>query len=59
MSRKYVAFDIETAKILPEKFGDLHDHRPLGITCMATWCSDESSPRTFYSKKRMDLPRHK
>ena len=50
MSRKYVAFDIETAKILPENFGDLHDHRPLGITCMATWCSDESSAVTFHSQ---------
>ena len=56
MTRKYVAFDIETAKILPENFGDLHDHRPLGITCMATWCSDESSARTFYSKNADGTP---
>jgi hypothetical protein len=56
MSRKYVAFDIETAKILPEGFGDLHDHRPLGITCMATWCSDESSAVTFYSKNEDGSP---
>jgi hypothetical protein len=56
MSRKYVAFDIETAKILPENFGDLHAHRPLGITCMATWCSDEPSARTFYSKNADGSP---
>ncbi len=56
MTRKYLAFDIETAKILPENFGDLHDHRPLGITCMATWCSDESSARTFYSKNSDGTP---
>ncbi len=56
MSRKYVAFDIETAKILPENFGDLHDHRPLGITCMAAWCSDESSAVTFYSKNAEGSP---
>ena len=56
MSRKYVAFDIETAKILPENFGDLHDHRPLGITCMATWCSDEPSATTFYSKNADGSP---
>ena len=56
MSRKYVAFDIETAKILPENFGDLHDHRPLGITCMATWCSDEPSAVTFHSKNEDGSP---
>ena len=56
MSRKYLAFDIETAKILPKDFGDLHDHRPLGITCIATWCSDESSAMTFYSKKEDGSP---
>ncbi len=56
MVRKYLAFDIETAKILPEDFGDLHDHRPLGITCMATWCSDEFSARTFYSKNEDGAP---
>ncbi len=56
MSRKYLAFDIETAKILPENFGDLHDHRPLGITCMATWCTDESVAVTFYSKNADGTP---
>ena len=56
MPRKYLAFDIETAKILPEDFGDLHDHRPLGITCTAIWCSDESAAVTFYSKKGDGAP---
>jgi len=56
MSRKYVAFDIETAKILPENFGDLHDHRPLGITCMATWCNDEPTAVMFYSKNEDGSP---
>lgn len=56
MLRKYLAFDIETAKILPEDFGDLHDHRPLGITCMATWCSDESAAVTFFSKNEDGTP---
>lgn len=51
MSRKFIAFDIETAKLLPESFGDLHDYRPLGITCAATWCTDENDPEVFYSKK--------
>ncbi len=56
MPRKYLAFDIETAKILPEDFGDLHDHRPLGITCTATWRSDESAAVTFYSKNEDRSP---
>jgi len=56
VSHKYLAFDIETAKVLPDDFGDLHDHRPLGITCMATWCSDESSAMIFYSKKEDGSP---
>ncbi len=51
MKRKYLAFDIETAKILPENFGELFDHRPLGITCAATLCSDEAEAFTFHSKK--------
>ena len=56
MFRKYVAFDIETAKILPPDFGDLHDHRPLGITCMAIWCSDEQEATTWYSKDSKGTP---
>ena len=35
MNRKYLAFDIETAKILPEDFGELLAHRPLGICCLS------------------------
>ncbi len=49
MSQKYLAFDIETAKILPENVSDLNSHRPLGITCSALWCTDESEPEVFYS----------
>jgi hypothetical protein len=30
MMRRYIAFDIETAKVLPEEAGDLLSHRPLG-----------------------------
>ncbi|MCP5004066.1 MAG: hypothetical protein GY941_09010 [Planctomycetes bacterium] len=52
----YLAFDLETAKILPENAGDLHEHRPLGITCAATWCSDNSTAETFYSKNTGSAP---
>jgi hypothetical protein len=34
MSRKYVGFDIETAKVIPEG-ANLRDERPLGVTCVA------------------------
>jgi len=50
MAKKYCGFDIETAKILPEDFGDLHDHRPLGISCAAIWCEDKDNAEVFYSK---------
>ena len=37
---KYLAFDIESAKILPEGVQDWSPHRPLGISCAATLPSD-------------------
>lgn len=49
MNRNYLAFDIETAKILPENDGDLHSHRPLGISCAAVRESGKADPITFYS----------
>ena len=35
MKQRLLAFDIETAKPLPEELTDLLSHRPLGITCAA------------------------
>jgi len=49
-ARKYLAFDIETAKILPAEVDDLMAHRPFGITCAATWAEDEPEARVFYSR---------
>lgn len=40
MKHRYMAFDIETAKVLPEFTGDLLAHRPLGISCAAAVFSD-------------------
>lgn len=37
---KYLAFDIETAKVLPENTHDFKPYRPLGIACAATLVSD-------------------
>ena len=35
MDRKYLVFDIETAKVLPDGEQDIKAHRPLGIACAA------------------------
>jgi hypothetical protein len=44
VTRRYLAFDLETAKILPEDAGDLLSHRPLGIACAAALRSDDPEP---------------
>ncbi|GJL67245.1 MAG: hypothetical protein NPIRA05_22160 [Nitrospirales bacterium] len=56
MNRNYLAFDIETAKILPDDFGELLAHRPLGICCAATWASQEESAQLFYSRNADGKP---
>ncbi len=56
MLRKYVAFDIETAKILPAVVSELKAHRPLGIACAATLCSTDESPRLWYGVTDDDKP---
>jgi hypothetical protein len=40
MNRRYLAFDIETAKLIPENEPDWKSHRPLGISCAATLLAD-------------------
>ncbi len=35
MKKRFLAFDIETAKLLPEQVPDLLSYRPLSITCAA------------------------
>ena len=39
-TRKYLAFDIETAKVSPEDGTDWRSSRPLGISCAATLLGD-------------------
>jgi hypothetical protein len=41
LSRQYLSFDLEIAKILPEKTRDWKDLRPLGVTCAATLISGQ------------------
>jgi RNase_H superfamily len=47
---KYLAFDIEIAKEIPEDAPDWKQYRPLGITCAATFVAGEH-PRLWYSMK--------
>jgi hypothetical protein len=42
MKRNYLAFDIETAKVLPDNEPDWNSHRPLGISCAATLLGDNN-----------------
>ena len=48
MKRKYLAFDIETAKQIPEGERDLKAYRPLGISCAATLASDADEPLLWH-----------
>jgi len=44
MKRKYVAFDIEIARALPEGESDWKAYRPLGISCAAVLPANDEEP---------------
>jgi hypothetical protein len=46
---KYLAFDIEIAKIVPGDFNNWKSHRPIGISCAATVIQGEK-PLLWFSK---------
>jgi RNase_H superfamily len=48
MATRLVAFDLETAKVLPSQVGDLLAHRPLGIACAAAVVSGEAEPLIWH-----------
>ena len=52
-TRKYLAFDIEIAKPLPEGIEDWKSVRPLGISCAATLSGDGKTTR-FHGKTSTD-----
>ncbi len=56
MKRRYLAFDIETAKIFPGNVSDILAHRPLGICCAAALATDKTVPQLFYSKDASGIP---
>ncbi len=54
-SRKYLAFDIETAKEIAGDFSLWRSHRPLGICCAATLL-DGAEPMLWHSKTTSGRP---
>lgn len=46
--KKYLAWDIEISKVLPEGETGWQAHMPLGISCMATYAQDESEPLIWH-----------
>ncbi len=51
MSRKFLSFDVETAKQFPGDFSDWRKHRPLGICCAAAVAGDTGAPRVWHGGK--------
>jgi hypothetical protein len=56
MARKYLAFDIETAKDVPGEDFNWRPHRPLGISCAATLASDSNELRLWHGKTKDGSP---
>ena len=56
MARNYIAFDIETAKVIPGQVSDLKAHRPLGIACAATLSSADDGPRLWHGQTDDQAP---
>jgi len=51
MQRKYLAFDIETAKDVPGEDFNWKPHRPLGICCAAALAGDAPQPIVWHGKE--------
>jgi hypothetical protein len=56
MSRKFIAFDIETAKDVPGADFNWKPHRPLGITCIASHSTEDDAPRVWFSNTASGTP---
>ena len=48
--RRFLAFDIETAKVVPEAASDILAHRPLGIACAAAAAEDLPQPLVWHGR---------
>lgn len=54
--RKYLAFDIETAKDIPNFEEGWRVHRPLGIACAAAWPEDLDKPILWHGRTAGGAP---
>lgn len=54
--RRFLAFDIETAKVLPQEVGELLAHRPLGIACAAAVANDLPKPLVWHGRDESGRP---
>jgi hypothetical protein len=51
-----VAFDIETARQLPEDVTDILAHRPLGVACAAAFLEDRQETRIWHGRTAEGSP---
>lgn len=56
MLRRYLAFDIETARVLPEDIVDVMAHRPLGLCCAAAASADLQDARIWHGRTASGAP---
>ena len=56
MARKFLAFDIETAKDVPGNDFNWKPHRPLGISCAATLTIDAENPLLWHGGRAQSAP---
>jgi hypothetical protein len=56
VERRFLAFDIETAKDVPGEDFNWRPHRPLGIACAATLASDSNEVRLWHGKTKNGQP---
>ena len=56
MTRKFLAFDIETATDVPGDDFNWRPFRPLGISCAATLSTEEESPKLWHGGQESAVP---
>lgn len=56
MDYRFLAFDLETAKVQPPHRCDWMLQRPLGICCAATYCDSAKAPKLWFGSKRRKTP---
>jgi RNase H-like protein len=56
MTRKFLAFDIETATDVPGDDFNWRPFRPLGISCAATLSTEDESPKLWHGGRESAVP---